>query len=114
MGLTVTHWISRHAADKKVESVGGVGGWFDHGDTWQSYLDTWDESVHPYLEAIKIDVMASGRFVTGQQHQDADDGVPLFSDGTVAGFSWRAMGDLMAAIATVKDGQTHNYMEWYM
>ena len=31
----------------------------------------------------------------------------------VGKFSFRAWGDLMAAIATVKDGKDHNYMEFY-
>jgi hypothetical protein len=116
----VEHWISYAAASGKPEAVGGLGGWFGCGEnhdlvkhTWQDYLDYWEESVHPYLEALKTDVLVSGRFLCGNQHQDDPSGVPMFDDGTVAVFSFRGWGDLMAAIKTVEDGKIHSYMEFY-
>lgn len=114
--VRVEAWISSAEAESHAESVGGLGGWFGSDGqthTWQDYLDHWQPAVHPYLQALKDDVLASGRFICGNNHQDDPDGTPLFDDGTVGSFSFRAWGDLMAAIATVKDGQPHNYMEFY-
>ena len=111
--MKVIDWISDAAAEDKTESVGWMGGWFDDGDRWADYLAAYGPAVHPYLEAIKDDVLASGRFINGGQHQNSPRGVPLFEDDTVGRFSLRAWGDLMAAIATVKDGGDHHYMEFY-
>ena len=118
--MKVIEWISYDEAQDKEESVGGLGGWFgvkdddwEYPHRWADYLAATDPSKHPYVEAIKADVLTSGRFISGQQHQDLDDGVPLFEDGTVAGFSFRAWGDLMAAIATEHDGKNHAYIEIY-
>jgi hypothetical protein len=111
--MKVEGWISSGEAEGKPESVGWLGGWFDDGDRWADYLGHFGDDVHPYLEAIKDDVLASGRFINGGQHQAGARGVPLFEDGTVGMFSFRAWGDLMAAIATVKDGKDHHYMEFY-
>lgn len=118
--MKVAEWISYAESEDKTESVGGFGGWFgvkdnnwDYPHRWSDYIESWKPEVHPYLEAIKADVLASNRFLTGRQHQYEDDSVPLFEDGTVGSFSFRAWGDLMAAIATEKDGKNHNYMEFY-
>ena len=115
--MRVVDWISYDEAEDKTASVGWLGGWFgsedDAHDRWPDYLAHFEPEVHPYLEALKDDVLASGRFLTGAQHQDSDSGVPMFEDGTAGIFSFRAWGDLMAAIATVKDGKDHNYMEFY-
>jgi hypothetical protein len=115
--MKVVDWISYDDAADKTESVGWLGGWFGFEDDdhhrWPDYLAHFEPDVHPYLEALKEDVLGSGRFFTGEQHQDSNAGVPLFEDGTVGKFSFRAWGDLMAAIATVKDGKDHNYMEFY-
>jgi hypothetical protein len=118
--MRVIDWISYGEADKREASVSGLGGWFGYGqgtwdapDRWADYLARWDPSTRPYLEALRADVLASDRFICGNEHQYAADGVPLFDDGTVASLSFRAWGDLMAAIATEKDGQNHNYLEFY-
>ena len=44
---------------------------------------------------------------------DDDEGTPLFSDGTIGLFSFRAWGDLMAAISQSVDGKPRSYMSWY-
>ena len=118
--MKVIDWISYDEAEGKTESVGGMGGWFGRrGDKWDAphrwadYLNGMDAEQVAYVEAIRDSVLATGRFFTGQQHQDGDGGVPLFEDGTVGIFSFRGWGDLMVAIATVKDGKNHNYMEFY-
>jgi hypothetical protein len=40
--------------------------------------------------------------------------VPVFDDGAIATFSFRAWGDLMAAIWADTDGRRHGYMDYYM
>jgi hypothetical protein len=113
--MKVVDWISdAESADHEI-AFGGMGGWFgfDQANTWQDYLDSWKPEVHPYIEAVRDSVIESGRWITGQQHQDDDDGTPLFEDGKVVALSFRAWGDLMAAIATYNDGKPHNYMEFY-
>lgn len=114
--IRVVDWIDYDEADDKPESIGGLGGWFgfDQPNTWDDYIAIWNDEAKPYAEAIKDDVLASGRFIGGDEHQNADDGVPLFSDGTIGSFSFRGWGDLMAAIATLKTGKPHNYMDFYM
>jgi hypothetical protein len=107
----VVDWIADDGS--REVSVGGLGGWFKDGDRWEDYITQCDPHLRPYIEAIKVSVLASGRFICGNEHQDSDDGTPLFDDGTVGGFSFRAWGDLMAAIATLYDGQDHHYMEFY-
>ena len=118
---TVVEWIAYDDAKEREESVGGLGGWFGYvkgtnemaGHRWADYIEGWKPAPVPYLEAIRDSVLAEDRFISGQQHQGDDGGIPLFDDGTVALFSYRGWGDLMAAIATIKDGQDHGYMEFY-
>ena len=113
--MEVVDWIAYDAADGRTESVGGLGGWFGNGvgHRWDVYEAIWEPEAVPYVRAIRDAVLAEDRFTTGEDHQGSPDGVPLFNDGTVGMFSFRGWGDLMAAIATVKDGQDHNYMEFY-
>lgn len=110
--MKVVEWISDDEVGDRKESVGGMGGWFD-GHTWQDYLDAWKPEVRPYFEAIRESVVTTGHWINGKQHQNADDGVPLFEDGTVGQFSFRAWGDLMAAISESVDHGKWNYMNWY-
>ena len=50
----------------------------------------------------------------GDWHQDAKDGVPVFDDGAVGRFTWRAWGHLLAAIWSAEDRCTYTYMDFYM
>lgn len=50
----------------------------------------------------------------GDWHQYGEDGVPVFDDGTIATFSFRAWGDLMAAIWAEADGRRHGYKDHYL
>lgn len=115
--MKVAQWIAyRDRGDRP--DIGTLGGWFgfEEGahDRWAEYIDVQVEEHRPYFEAIKADVLASGRFIGGDEHQEAPDGVPLFDDGTVASFTFRAWGDLMAAIASEKFDRDFSYMAFYM
>jgi len=123
--ITVVGWISDAAASGKEEAVGGFGGWFGYEDRddeklvrtrhrWKDYIAIWQPEAQPYLEAIRASVIAKGLRLTGFQHQHDGDGVPLFSDGKVAMFSFRGWADLMAAIWSEVEDQDYGYMDFYM
>lgn len=114
--MEVVDWISYDAADKnKKPSFGGPGGWFGEkdGQRWPDYIEQVSESGRPYAEAIRRSVLENDIKHTGDDHQNASDGVPLFSDGTVALFSMRGWGDILAAIWSSEEGRDIHYMEFY-
>ena len=101
------------------ESVGGLGGWFnppfgDNSHTWQDFIDSWTPEGQEYIWAIRASVVANQIRRGGDWHQNDPNGVPVFSDGTCGSFSWRAWGDLLAAIWTDEDGVSYSYMDFYM
>ena len=122
--MKVDRWISYADADGMPESpLGGMGGWFGAGvkdgrshfnepHTWDDYLDNWKEA-RPYAEAVRESVIDLRLWESGDFHQGDDCGVPVFDDGTVATFSFRAWGDLMAAIWTQQLGRQYCYMDFY-
>ena len=112
MSMDVTEWISMDEAEDKPESVGGLGGWFSEGMRWRDYFEDLRVESKPYIEAIRKEVILKGIRATGEEHQRAY--VPVFSDGTVGRFSWRAWGDLMAAIWSEQDNRDYSYMSFYM
>jgi len=119
--ITVERWISPVEAEGKPEHFGGIGGWFGvDRDTlsrkksmrWKDYVEALDASVHPYAEALRSALLVRGR-ITGDDHQSANDGVPMFSDGSVATFSLRGWGDLLAAVYSERDNKDYCYMDFY-
>jgi len=80
----------------------------------EDYIENWDHEVTPYLEAIRRSVIKNGFRLTGEDHQYRDCGVPLFEDLTIAEFSFRAWGDLMAAIWAEEENKDYHYMDFYM
>lgn len=125
--IRVVSWISDTEASDKEQAVGGLGGWFGYDKEnrdgqkwgkahhrWNDYIKIWKPEVRPYLEAIRADVVARGIRLTGEQHQNDASGVPLFSDGKVATFSFRGWGDLMAAIWSEVEDHDYGYMDFYM
>lgn len=123
--ITVVDWIGAGEADGKIVSIGGMGGWFNggaiHGDPpkaeghrWADYVDALKPELIPYAEAIRESVIELQLKITGEQHQYSESGVPLFSDGTIGSFSYRAWGDIMAAIWSDIDDKDYDYMKFYM
>lgn len=90
-----------------------LGGFFQKGMRWKDFISHIDPEKIEYLEAIRKDVIAKGIRITGQQHQDCDDGTPLFNDYSIGIFSWRAWGDLMAAIWAEEEDKDCCYMDFY-
>lgn len=94
------------------------GGWVD-GHSWSEYLehmlasDDAGPGSLPYLEALRREVLSRRLFISGEDHQDWRFGTPVFSDGKVANFTWRAWGDFMAAVWS-EAFQGLGYMQFYM
>ena len=114
--ITVVDWISEDETENRECSVGGLGGWFGwkkKGQRWKDFIKRVKDEKKPYYEAIRKSVVENGIRYTGVQHQDEDDGVPLFSDNTIGSFSYRAWGDLMAAIWSEEEDKDYSYMNFY-
>ena len=109
-------------------SIGGLGGWFGYSEgnnekrirhRWKDYIEYYDEEERVYREAMRVAILdmyesaEEASVHTGNYHQNADDGCPMFSDGTVALFSMRAWGDFMAAVWSEKDDKDYCYIDFY-
>ena len=100
-----------------------MGGWFnaqmihkpDNEDipfhTWEDFIEGMDEETKAYAEAFKAYILEKNIKECAPWHQRI--GVPLFEDNTYSTFSYRAWGDIMAAIYTTEE-EPLNYMEYYM
>lgn len=110
--ITVVDWLDEEGATDREEAVGGMGGWVE-GEPWAEYLAAWPPEDHPYLEALKAEILAKGIRWGGFWHQG--EGTPLFSDGKVASFSMRGWGDLLASVWSEHDGEPQSYCRyaWY-
>lgn len=112
-----THWSSSTDNAGAKVSCGGSGGWVA-GHVWAEYLEDHGTEEHPYLEALRAEIVRLGIKRGGDWHQR--EGVPVFSDGTVGHFSMRAWGDLCAAIWNTHNRVGHieprdyGYMDFYM
>lgn len=121
--MKVIDWISNDAAEGKPDApIGGMGGWFGKGGEdgwsgnhrWADYLAKWKEPSHPYAEALRDAIVERRIWECGDWHQsESCTGVPLFEDGTVATFSFRAWGDLLAAVWSEQLGRSYCYMDFY-
>jgi len=116
--IRVVDWIDEDdVADEKDDSFGWMGGWFNakghENHRWNDYLKHFLETTHPYLEAVRREVLEKNLHTTGEEHQNSS-GVPVFSDGKQMILSYRAWGDLMAAIWSEKEDKNYSYMDFYM
>lgn len=118
MKIYVKDWIQySKATNFKEAPCGGSGGWFnfkESGQRWRNYTDIWKSIAIPYIEAIRISVIKKNLRFTGAGHQSFNNGVPLFSDNTVGLFSFRAWGDIMAAIWSEEGNKDYSYLDFYM
>lgn len=111
--MKVIDWIAYADSEKYTDSVGGWGGFFQNGMRWKDFINRYTDEAKPYYEAIRQDVIEKGIRFNGAGHQYSDNGVPLFEDNTVGTFSYRAWGDLMAAIWSEHENKDYNYMDFY-
>lgn len=117
MGIVVTEWISYDDADGSREtSIGGMGGFFNSGGKdgmrWSDYIDGFGDTALEHLEALRKEIVAKKIRNGGFWHQGDHCGVPMFSDGTVATYSMRGWGDLLAAIWSEEDGKGYSYQHF--
>lgn len=111
--MKVVDWIAYDNCGNYQDSVGGMGGFFKDGMRWRDYIDRYTDEAKPYFEAIRKEVIEKNIKINGAGHQFCDNGVPLFEDNTVGTFSYRAWGDLMAAIWSEHEDKDYNYMDFY-
>lgn len=95
------------------KNLGGFGGWFDDGHRWKDFLEKYKKEVHPQLEAIRKSIIKNNIWQEGGWHQKSGEGVPLTSDGYYYDGSFRAWGDLMAAVWSTHYDKDYNYMHFY-
>lgn len=110
--IEVVEWTGYERASQRKDSIGGMGGFFEEGRRWRDYIEIWKDRAKPYAEAIRRAVLKERLRTTGWQHQEGM--APVFSDGTAGTFSYRAWGDLMAAIWAEEEDKDYHYMEFYM
>lgn len=122
--ISVIKWVSSEEIDQFKEAptpeLGGFFGWAkegggrDTGKRWDDYIKAFKPEARPYLEAIRKSVLERKLTYTGDDHQNQPDGCPVFNDNTVTLMSWRAWGDLMAAIWSTEENKDYCYMDFYM
>lgn len=112
--LKVYRWISWEEAERYLNSLDKIGGFVKPGIGWSAYLKRIAlPGEREYLDALRREIVHKDIRISGEAHQHSEHGVPQFSDGTVATFSMRGWGDLMAAIWNTQ-GEEHGYFDFYM
>lgn len=78
----------------------------------QSYEEL--ASFKDYMEALTKEIIEKNLMFTGDEHQNASYGVPLFSDNKVALCTMREWGGIMADIWSKQLNCSFNHMNFYM
>ena len=113
-GIKVVEWVSwEEAADLPESPIGGMGGWVS-GHKWGDDAAEFTEAASAHAEAFREAIIEGGIREGGDWHQQDAEGVPKFSDGTVATFSYRGWGDMLALIWGAHDNKPYSYMDFYM
>lgn len=111
--IEVWQWISSEQAEQENRpDIGTMGGFFQDGMRWKDYLER-GGLADEYAEAMRRDVIKRNLREDGGWHQNSEKGIPLFTDGKVALMSFRAWGDLLAAIWSEHDNRDYCYMDFY-
>lgn len=111
----VIGWVSTAGVEpRRLVDVGGWGGGIQAGDRWNNYIIDIDKRYVAHHEALRRAIIVLGLRRGGDWHQNAPNGVPVFDDGAVGTFSFRAWGDLLAAVWAEFDGRDYSYMNFYM
>ena len=99
--------------DNNLKVIGGLGGFFDDGMRWKDYIERYQSEYQKYYEALRKEIVEKNIQFRGSDHQQDKHGVPVFEDGTVGLFSYRAWGDLMGAVWSEELDEDFNYMCYY-
>ena len=109
--LKVADWVCwNDVSDDCEDHVGGCGGYITEGMRWEDH----HLCGQPHAEALRSEIVKHGIRSTGWQHQFDPGGAPRFSDGSYGRFTFRAWGDLMAAIWATEENKDYHYMAFYM
>ena len=116
MSIKVVKFVSYLESEEYKESpIGGLGGFFSNSMRWEDYLEASNEVYHSILEVLRKAIIENDIKCTGAFHQSSSvKSCPVFSDGTCATYSYRAWGDLMAAVWSSEDDKDYSYMDFYM
>lgn len=90
-----------------------LGGFFEEGMRWDDYIERFNEEKVERAEALREYILEHDVRLSGYEHQNSDEGTPMLDDGTIAWFSFRAWGDLMAAVWSSEDHKNYSYMDFY-
>ena len=90
-----------------------IVGWTDFESKYPSRNVDGPE-LRELIQLIGDECVKHGYAFSGQEHQNAATGVPVFSDGTCLRASMRAWGQIMAAIYSAVDGTKLSYMDFYI
>lgn len=90
------------------------GGIFEKGCRWFYYINSVEEWQRPYLEAIREEIISKAIKWTGKEMQENPKGIPVFNNGKLGLFTWRAWGDLLAAIWAESEDIDYSYIDFYM
>lgn len=113
--MRVINWISyEETSEYKENNIGGLGGFFQKGMRWKDYIESFIPECSSYIEALRQSIVENNIKICGDEHQYGSEGVPVFEDNTVATYSYRAWGDLMAAIWSEEENKDYSYMDFYM
>lgn len=112
----IVRWMAFDGIDGlgEVVDIGDWGGTMTEAMRWADFVADLDPAHVAHYEALRQAIVARGLRRGGDWHQNAPDGVPVFDDGAIASFSFRAWGDLMAAVWSGVDGRGYGYMDFYV
>ena len=87
--------------------------WIDFNNEYPTKIIN-RENIQEVIDVIKQEIIDNDYMFSGEEHQRALTGAPLFNDGTCFRASMRCFGSIMAAALQEKTGKEHSYMDFYM
>ena len=87
---------------------------------WASYDSNYptkevnENNLRHVLYAVRKEIMDNRYLFSGEEHQNAITGVPVFEDGTCFRASMRCWGTIMASIYKGENREKLSYMDFYM
>ena len=94
-------WAHKVTADPTLGEMG-----------WADYVSYLNPTSRPYVEALRVAIVAAKNKRGGKWHQESADGFPVFTDGTVAAFTLKGWGDLQAAIWSTEEPRFYAYTDF--
>jgi hypothetical protein len=112
--MKLIKWID-YSCTRGIEDhgLGGLGGFFEKGMRWEDYLNAFIPEIRNELETLRKSIIDNHIRCTGSDHQNEKGFVPLWDDNTCDTYSFRAWGDLMAAVWSTEDNTDYSYMDFY-